>query len=55
MKKTKKRNIKKRYKISCKKILSLLFKMAIMFFVVYAIYTRVQDVNGVSWFFTTWN
>ena len=54
MRNTKKRN-KKRYKINYKKILSLFFKIAVVFFAVYAIYTRVQDINGLSWFFTTWN
>ena len=50
-----KKNNKKRYKISCKKILSLLFKIAVVFLTVYAIYERSQDVTGLSWFFTTWN
>lgn len=51
----KKRNTKKRYKISCKKILSLLVKIAVVFLMLYVVINRVQDINGLGWFFTTWN
>lgn len=51
MKKTKVKSKKVNYKRVVKNIIKLLF----WFVFLYVVVNRVQDVNGLSWFFTTWN
>ena len=48
----KKRKIIK--KISVLKLLGIILKVSIIIICVYAIVNRIQDVNGLDFFFTTW-
>lgn len=49
-KKKQKKNIKKMMQL-----LGIIGKIAIIVLFFYVVFDRLQDVNGLSWFFTTWN
>ena len=50
-----KRKVNKKRKVNVIKILGLLFKIILVFLMLYVVINRVQDINGLGWFFTTWN
>lgn len=37
------------------KVLEIVLKVGILALGVYAVVNRLQDINGISFFFTTWN
>lgn len=51
----KSRKVNKKRKINVVKILGLFFKITLVFLMLYVVIDRVQDINGLEWFFTTWN
>lgn len=50
----KKRYYEKKYYIDLKKTIKTLLKIGIIIVMVYVVVGRIQEVNGLSWFFTTW-
>lgn len=50
----KKRKQKKKYKFNLKKLLKNIFYLILIIVVVVVVVNRLQDVTGLSWFFTTW-
>ena len=49
------KKVNRKRKINVIKILGLLFKIILVFLMFYVVIDRVQDINGLSFFFTTWN
>lgn len=49
------KKVNKKRKVNILKILGLLIKITLVFLVLYVVINRVQDINGLSFFFTTWN
>ena len=49
------KKVNKKRKLNIFKILGLLIKITLMFLMFYVVIDRVQDINGLSFFFTTWN
>lgn len=59
MKKHKKKYYKKKYHkkknyVDLKKTIKTLIKIGIIIVMVYVVAGRIQEVNGLSWFLTTW-
>lgn len=49
------KKVNKKRKVNIFKILGLLVKITLVFLMFYVVINRVQDINGLGWFFTTWN
>lgn len=49
------KKINKKRKINVVKILGLFLKIVLVFLVIYVVFNRCQEINGIEWFFTTWN
>lgn len=45
---------KKKYKFNIMKLLENLFYLFVIGITVYAVYNRIQDINNIDFFFTTW-